>query len=280
MRIRVGRRGYLLVVGTVASLALLTTAPASAGGDEPSPEPSSASSEASPSEASPSPDPSDAPIPSDPALSLASPVGSSGDSEDAGDVPAPDDATGGDRARLRKQAGGVDVVDDSFEPAQITVDAGAAITWSNSGPNPHTVTADDGSFRSGTLQSGESFSSTFETPGSFAYYCEFHGGPGGSGMSGVVVVRGADVGGTDTGGGEAARAGGTDLPATGLNTALAAIAALVFSMVGVGSLHLSRRIARQPRSAPDLIRVPGEARQFRAGLRILRTRTRARQRRE
>ena len=233
------------MAGTVVSMALLTTAPAFADGDELSLAPSAPP--AASSEASPSQDLPDVPTPPDLTPSLAPPAESSGDPEDAGDRPIPDRVTDGDRAALRKQTGGVDVVDDSFNPAQITVDAGTQVTWSTSGQNPHTVTADDGSFRSGTLHNGESFSSTFATPGSFAYYCEFHGGPGGSGMSGVVVVRGADTGGADTGGGAATETGGTDLPATGLDLTRAVIAALVLSMVGVGSLLLSRRIARQTR---------------------------------
>jgi LPXTG-motif cell wall-anchored protein len=138
-------------------------------------------------------------------------------------------------------------VDDAFTPAQITVDAGTGITWSNSGSNPHTVTTDDGSFGSGTLQPGDTFSSTFNTPGTFAYYCEFHGGPGGTGMSGVVTVRstaGTDAGGTD-GGDDAFTDGAVDLPATGRDLTAAVVVALVLTTAGVGSLLLSRRRARQ-----------------------------------
>jgi plastocyanin len=52
----------------------------------------------------------------------------------------------------------------------------------------HTVTADDGSFASDTLSNGGVFEFTFNNPGTFAYYCEFHGGPGGEGMSAVITV--------------------------------------------------------------------------------------------
>ena len=50
------------------------------------------------------------------------------------------------------------------------------------------VTADDGSFDSGLFGQGETFSHTFSTPGTYPYYCIPHGGPGGAGMAGVVVV--------------------------------------------------------------------------------------------
>ncbi len=53
---------------------------------------------------------------------------------------------------------------------------------------PHTVTADDGSFDSGTLNGGQSFSYTFEQPGEYPYYCALHGAPGGVGMAGTVTV--------------------------------------------------------------------------------------------
>ena len=54
----------------------------------------------------------------------------------------------------------VKVVDFAFDPAALTVPAGATVTWTNAGNRPHTVTADDGSFDSGRLDPGEQFSQT------------------------------------------------------------------------------------------------------------------------
>ena len=68
----------------------------------------------------------------------------------------------------------VQVVDFAFEPAAVTVPAGAIVTWTNTGSRPHTVTADDGSFDSGRLDPGEQFSQTFDQPGTFTYFCGFH----------------------------------------------------------------------------------------------------------
>jgi plastocyanin len=242
MRSRLVRHGYLVVSGAAVWTALLTTAPALADGDEPSP---SFSVEAS-SSASPSQEPSAAPTVTDPTPSVG-PPGEDAEPADVGDTPTPSPRADDDRKARRKQTSGVDIVDNSFAPARITVDAGTTITWSSSGQNPHTVTADDGSFDSGTLQNGDSFSSTFGTPGSFAYYCELHGGPGGTGMSGVVIVRGADTGGTAGGGGTTATAGATDLPATGLDLTAAVVAAIVLTSLGVGSVLMSRRIACEDR---------------------------------
>jgi plastocyanin len=84
---------------------------------------------------------------------------------------------------------GVSAQDDLFSPRTIRISAGTSLTWSNDGGEQHTVTSDDGStFDSGTLDPGDTFGFTFETPGSYPYSCAIHGGPGGIGMSGVVVV--------------------------------------------------------------------------------------------
>ena len=77
----------------------------------------------------------------------------------------------------------VQVVDFAFEPATVTVPAGATVTWTNTGARPHTVTADDGSFDSGRLDPGEQFSQTFDQPGTFTYFCGFH-----PEMQGSIVV--------------------------------------------------------------------------------------------
>jgi len=94
----------------------------------------------------------------------------------------------------------VEVADNEFTPDRVEVDAGTTVVWTQSGGNPHTVTADDGSFDSSAtcppnftdcMQEGDTFEHTFDQPGEFAYHCKIHGGEGGQGMSGVVVVRAA-----------------------------------------------------------------------------------------
>jgi plastocyanin len=78
----------------------------------------------------------------------------------------------------------VSVIDLTFEPATIEVDAGATVTWTNDDSVPHTVTARGDAFNSGVLMSGDSFSQTFATPGSYDYFCAIH-----PSMTGTVVVR-------------------------------------------------------------------------------------------
>src|SRR5207247_4502276 len=84
----------------------------------------------------------------------------------------------------------VAIADNSFTPKEISIPVGATVVWTHGGQRQHTVTADDGSFKSDTLKNGNTFKQTFDKPGTFAYYCEFHGGPGGAGMSGVIKVGG------------------------------------------------------------------------------------------
>lgn len=87
-----------------------------------------------------------------------------------------------------------------FEPSRVTIRQGETVTWAHvDGNAAHSVTADDGSFDSspsctalvalGCMRAGETFSRRFDQPGTFRYYCRVHGGPGGSGMSGVVAVE-------------------------------------------------------------------------------------------
>jgi plastocyanin len=85
-------------------------------------------------------------------------------------------------------ASGVTIKDFEFQPRELTVKAGATVTWTNQGDNSHTVTADDGSFESPTLAAGKTYVHRFTRPGTYHYHCAFHGGKGGEGMSGTVVV--------------------------------------------------------------------------------------------
>lgn len=82
----------------------------------------------------------------------------------------------------------IDIGDNTFTPNKITVPLGATVVWTHKGQRPHTVTADDGSFDSGQLQNGGTFQQTFEKAGTFPYFCQFHGGKGGEGMSGAIIV--------------------------------------------------------------------------------------------
>jgi plastocyanin len=71
----------------------------------------------------------------------------------------------------------------AFQPASMEVTAGTTVTWTNDDPAPHTVTAADGSFDSGAIAPGATFSRTFDSSGSFEYACAIH-----PTMTGTVIV--------------------------------------------------------------------------------------------
>jgi plastocyanin len=98
----------------------------------------------------------------------------------------------------------VEVVDSAFVPEEITIEPGTTVVWEQTGSLPHTVTADDGSFDSGDMSAGDTFTYTFEEEGTYPYYCVYHGGPGGQGMAGVIIVGDGGEGMSDS------DAGGTD----------------------------------------------------------------------
>jgi plastocyanin len=131
-------------------------------------------------------------------------VGGCGGDDDADDGSAressppqqPSRAESGDRTAV------VDMNDQlAFEPKQIELAAGQRVTWKNVGKVAHTVTADKSKvadpslvsvpagtkeWDSGFVGEGESFSRSFEKPGTYRYVCIPHEG---AGMVGSVVVR-------------------------------------------------------------------------------------------
>jgi plastocyanin len=68
----------------------------------------------------------------------------------------------------------VDVVDDDYEPRDLTIRPGTTVTWKFVGDRPHTVTDDRGAFDSGTLERGGEFIERFDEPGEYFYYCRLH----------------------------------------------------------------------------------------------------------
>jgi plastocyanin len=72
----------------------------------------------------------------------------------------------------------------SFGPAELTVKAGTTVTWINRDDIPHTVVSTDKAFKSKVLDTDEKFSYTFNTAGSFPYFCSIH-----PKKTGKVVVK-------------------------------------------------------------------------------------------
>jgi len=82
----------------------------------------------------------------------------------------------------------------AFGPANLTVSAGTAVTWRNGDGFAHTVTSATGSgdtYDSGNIGGGGTFAHTFNTPGTYNYYCKIHGvnGTPPTGMHGTITVN-------------------------------------------------------------------------------------------
>ena len=158
-----------------------------------------------------------------------------------------------------QESAAVSIVDFAFQPASVEIATGGTVTWTNTGQAPHTVTADDGSFDSGTLSPGATFSQTFATAGTFTYHCNIHpqmtatvivGGPGGSGSGAQAQAAPAQSTAQAAGAGNQAKeTKANKVPNTGVGTmavpartsALALFAALVAAGLGVAALRTSRR---------------------------------------
>lgn len=78
--------------------------------------------------------------------------------------------------------------DYKFNPDRLTVKVGTTVTWINRDPVFHSFRSDSDLFQSGLLAVGQPYSFTFDDPGTYPYYCLKNGGPGGEGMSGVIIV--------------------------------------------------------------------------------------------
>ncbi|MGH2591623.1 MAG: plastocyanin/azurin family copper-binding protein [Actinomycetota bacterium] len=72
------------------------------------------------------------------------------------------------------EAADVAIRNFAFAPAELAVISNTEVTWTNEDPAPHTVTAEDGSFDSGTLEPGQTFSVAVEGNGPVTYLCEIH----------------------------------------------------------------------------------------------------------
>jgi plastocyanin len=74
--------------------------------------------------------------------------------------------------------------DFAFSPANIVVDVGATVTWTNEHGVSHTVSSGGDELASPLFGRGETYRRTFDEAGTYAYYCKPH-----PYMKGLVTVR-------------------------------------------------------------------------------------------
>ena len=115
------------------------------------------------------------------------------------------DADGVTVGRFQPKGHTVAIWNFAYDPDPVSVKAGQAIVWENSDVAPHTVTARDGSWDSGTIVLGDAVVMIFDEPGTYPYICTIHppagariggapegvklAGGGGKGMQGTIFVR-------------------------------------------------------------------------------------------
>jgi plastocyanin len=83
-------------------------------------------------------------------------------------------------------ADAIKLVDYAFAPQRITVAAGHAVTFTNSGTETHNASSSDqGGWNTGMLATGQSASVTFNRPGTYNFNCSPH-----PSMIGQIIVTG------------------------------------------------------------------------------------------
>ena len=84
-------------------------------------------------------------------------------------------------------ANGISIDNFTFNPPTLTVKAGTTVTWTNKDDIPHGIASASNAFtRSKALDTDDSFSFTFTTPGTYQYFCYIH-----PHMTGTIVVQAA-----------------------------------------------------------------------------------------
>jgi plastocyanin len=199
---------------------------------EPAPPPVDPSSPAPPTKphkappAGPGPGTPGEPAPPDPRTA---------DSSLAGDSP-PGNGPGGGAHKAASAS--VTIGDFFFSPSSVSIAVGDTVTWRNTGQAPHNATADDGSFKTPTLNNGQSASHTFTQAGTFSYICTIH--PNMKGTIRVIASSGGGNGGNGGGGGASSSASSSNSEASAVASPSAAGDANTLPMTGmaVGGLVL------------------------------------------
>ena len=68
----------------------------------------------------------------------------------------------------------ITIKNSKYSPASLTINAGDTVVWKNDDDKDHTVVADDKSFKSENISSGDDYTSAFKKAGTFKYGCKYH----------------------------------------------------------------------------------------------------------
>lgn len=78
----------------------------------------------------------------------------------------------------------ISITDGNYAPTSVTIDAGRTVRFTNNGTENHTVTADDLSWGSGTMQPGDMFVRQFEEAGTYTFFDSYN-----SQLTGAIFVE-------------------------------------------------------------------------------------------
>lgn len=125
----------------------------------------------------------------------------------------------------------IDISGFAFSPSSITIAPGDSVTWTNHDGVTHTVTGGNGSWGSGSLTNGATYTHTFDEVGDYSYHCSIH-----TYMTGTVHVT----------------ASGTPTPkpnSPGLSTGviLAIVAVIVVVAIAVGFILMRNKAGQKPK---------------------------------
>ncbi len=87
---------------------------------------------------------------------------------------APAAAFAGEATPVAAEPATVEIHNMKFNPVTLTIAAGTKVTWVNEDSSPHPVMDKGKVFHSAALDTKDSFSYTFATPGEFTYFCTIH----------------------------------------------------------------------------------------------------------
>lgn len=88
----------------------------------------------------------------------------------------------------------VDMFDNRFEYTEISIPVGGSVTWRGAGANPHNAVDAAGQWSTedvfGSLDQleGDEATLTFDSAGTYTFFCTYHGNAQGSGMAGTLIV--------------------------------------------------------------------------------------------
>ena len=72
----------------------------------------------------------------------------------------------------------------SFQPASLTIQTGASVTWRNDDSVSHQIASDTNAFSSPVLSPGASYTHVFDQAGTYPYHCAIH-----PFMTGTITVQ-------------------------------------------------------------------------------------------